>query len=73
MAIDNKTLAEHARQLADQHPGGSPERRAAGCAGVALGTTRSVTAARTALREHLTGDVLDRALRVLDDISGGDR
>lgn len=66
---DTKALAEQARTEADQHPAGSLARRGAACVGVVLSTCRSVRTARTALAEHLTGDVLTAALQVLDRLA----
>ena len=42
-------LADRARQLAEQHPPRTPERRAAAAVYVALTTTRTTEAARRAL------------------------
>jgi len=42
-------LADRARQLAEQHPPRTPERRAAAALYVALTTTRTADAARRAL------------------------
>jgi hypothetical protein len=47
--VTNKQLAEAARQAAEQHPARTPERRAAAALWVALGDTKTPSAARTAL------------------------
>ena len=49
MAARLAELAAAARAEADRHPPGSLERRAWACVGVALGTARTVPAARTTL------------------------
>lgn len=71
MATSNGALAAQCRTLADTHPTGSLDRRAAACAGVALGSTSSLTAARRALDEHLgeDPDFLAACHRVLDEVA----
>jgi hypothetical protein len=56
VTADNKALAARARELADQYPGGSLERRASACAAVALDASRTITGARKVLNEDL-GDI----------------
>ena len=48
-APDNKALGASARAMADRAPAGSIDRRAYGCAAVALSTTRTIPAARKVL------------------------
>lgn len=45
----NPAIAEQARTIADQAPGGSLTRRAAGCVAVAYSTTKTPAHARKAL------------------------
>ncbi len=52
-------LADRARQLAEQHPARTPERRAAAALYVALTTTKTTDAARRALGTF--GDLATRA------------
>ncbi|GAA2990476.1 hypothetical protein GCM10017559_08120 [Streptosporangium longisporum] len=49
MTTPNTAIADRARQLADQAPGGSLARRTAGCVVVAYSTTRTPEHARKVL------------------------
>lgn len=64
-APSNALLAERARQVAEQHPPRSPERRAAAEAWVALATTGSIEAARGVLRGCADASVRYAATRLL--------
>ena len=66
----NRTLAARARGIAASAPPG-PQRIAAGCAAVALATTRTVAAARAALSgQYLRPEVRAAALQLLGELSG---
>ena len=65
----NKVLARRAREIAARAPDGSADRRAYGCAGVALATTASVAAARRALADECPDLVKAAALAALDQIT----
>jgi hypothetical protein len=64
----NQQLAGRARDLADRAPRGSLERRAAGCVAVALGTTRSIAAARKVLDDIDQADIRGRAGALLAEL-----
>lgn len=67
---DIRALADEASGYADQHPPGSLGRRAWACVAVALGTTRTLAAARRALVEGVRPPEVRRAaLRALDAIA----
>ena len=68
----NRQAANRARVLAAGAPPGSLERRAAGCCAVALGTTRTITAARDVLAGwDGPADVRAAALRLLENLTNG--
>lgn len=69
----NRDLAELARQLAGRAPRGSLERKAYGCAAVALSTTGTLAAARRALGDVGPADVQAAALTVLEQLVSGRR
>ncbi len=72
-ATPNADLAARARQLANAAPGGSIERKAAGCASVALHTTRSIAGARRALAGwDVPADVTAAAVTLLDELTRGE-
>jgi G:T/U-mismatch repair DNA glycosylase len=68
----NATLADEASKLADRAAAGSLERRAAGCAAVALRTTRSLDGARRALQTVRDADVRAAAAGLLDQLASND-
>jgi hypothetical protein len=65
----NRQLAARARDLADHAAPGSTERRAAGCAAVALGTTSTTDAARRTLGHLWQADIRTAALAILDQLT----
>ena len=66
----NRQLAARARGIAASAPPG-PQPIAAGCATVALATTRTTAAARAALiGQYLRPEVRAAALRLLGELSG---
>jgi hypothetical protein len=66
----NRILAVRARDLADQALPGTLARKAAGCATVALATTRTVAAARAVLAAgRLDDDVRQAAIELLGQLS----
>ena len=65
----NKLLAERARQIAGRAPAGSPDRRAYGCAAVALATTSTLTAARRVLADDCPDTTKAAALKALDTLT----
>jgi len=65
----NKVLAERARQLAGQAPAGSPDRRAYGCAAVALATTSTLAAARRVLADDCPDIAKAAALAALGQLT----
>lgn len=65
----NRNLAERVRQLADWAPNGSLERKAYGCAAVALSTTGTIAAARRVLGDVGQADVQAAALAVLEQLA----
>lgn len=66
---DVKALAGQARELAAAALPGSLERKAAGCCAVALGTTRTLKAARQALDDVPLVDVRDVASALLNHLT----
>lgn len=64
----NRQLAARARDIAGRAPRGSLERKAAGVLAVALGTTRSATAARKVLGEVDQDDIRNRAGALLGEL-----
>ena len=64
----NPAVADHARLLADQAPGGSLTRRAAGCVVVAYSTTRTPEHARKVL-DGLDDELRDACHTLADDIT----
>ncbi|MGC5012564.1 hypothetical protein ACLQ2R_17510 [Streptosporangium sp. DT93] len=59
MTPDNAAIADRARELADQAPGGSLTRRTAGCVAVAYSTTKTDVHVRKVLNgvpEHLRAE-----------------
>ena len=66
----NAALAGQARELAALAVAGSLDRRAYGCAAVALSTTGTLGAARKALAFVTLADVRDAALLALDGLTG---
>jgi hypothetical protein len=68
----NRALANRARAIAASAEPSSSTRRAAGCCAVALGTTRTVAAARAVLAGwDGAADVRAAALRLLEDLTNG--
>lgn len=67
--MTNADLADRARQLAAKAPNGSPERKAYGCAAVALSTTGSLAAARKVLAADCPPEVQAAALEALDQLT----
>jgi len=65
----NRDIAGRARQLADKAPGGSMDRRAYGCAGVALSTTGTIAAARKVLGLVRPAEVQAAAMAALDQLA----
>lgn len=65
----NQPLAATARETASRAPGGSLDRRVYGVLAVALGTTRTIAAARKALSDVRPDDVRAAALTALDDLA----
>ena len=70
MALSNTALAVEARALAAAAPLGSLDRRAYGCAAVALSTTGTPATARKALAFVTLADVRTAALLALDGLTG---
>ena len=66
-----RELAERARQLAAAAPNGSLERKAYGCAAVALSTTGTLGAARRVLGFVRQVDVQAAAIRMVDVLVEG--
>jgi hypothetical protein len=66
--VTNEQLADHLRQLAEQHPPRTPERRAAAACWVALTTTKSIEAARRALATFGDPETRLAAARLLDQL-----
>jgi hypothetical protein len=71
--IGNRQLAALARDLAAGAPGGSLDRKAAGCCAVALGETKTVAAARKVLAAVEMVDVRDAANELLDRLAARDQ
>jgi hypothetical protein len=73
-AVTNRQLAEAARLVAEQHAPRTPERRAAAALWAALGDTKTLTAARTALGTfadpQTTADALELLGRLGHEIAG---
>jgi hypothetical protein len=65
----NAQLAARARELAARAPAGSLDRRACGCAAVALATTSTPGAARKVLTDDCPDVVKAAALAVLDQFA----
>ena len=65
----NADLAKRAREQASQAESGSLDRRAYGCAAVALATTRSLTAARQALAGVHPPELATMARKYLDELA----
>lgn len=61
--------AAQARQLAAAAPGGSLDRKAYGCAAVALATTRTLVAALAALDDVTDDAVRAEAVRVVRELT----
>jgi hypothetical protein len=66
----NKALARRAREIAARAPDGSADRRAFGCASVALATTASVAAPRRSLADECPDPVKAAALAALEQLTG---
>ena len=64
----NRALARRAREIAARTPDGSQDRRAFGCAAVALSTTASAAAARRALADECPDIVKAAALAALNQL-----
>lgn len=69
----NQVLAGRARELAARTPNGSPDRRAFGCAAVALTTASSFTAARKVLEADCPDIVRAAALEALNTLTRSGR
>lgn len=69
MVIANRELAERSRAVAAKAPNGSIERKAWGCAYIALSTTGTLTAAQKALGDVGQADVQAAALDVLGQLA----
>jgi hypothetical protein len=67
--VGNRLLAARASDLAGRAPRGSLECKAAGCAAIALGETRTIPAARRILADVGNGDVRAAALQLLDQLA----
>jgi hypothetical protein len=65
----NRTLAARAQDLASRAPAGSAQRKAAGCAAIALGETRTIPAARKILAGVGNADVRQAAVSLLDELA----
>jgi hypothetical protein len=68
-AVTNAELAARARQLADRAARGSLKRKAAGCAAVALGDSRTLATARKILALLWQDDVRLAALDLIDQLA----
>ena len=66
--MTNADLADRARQLAAKAPNGSPERKAYGCAAVALSTTGSLAAARKVLAADCPPEVQAAEIKKMQEI-----
>jgi hypothetical protein len=65
----NAGLAARSRDLAAKAPNGSPDRRAYGCAAVALANTSTLSAARKVLAAECPGFVKAAALAALEQLA----
>jgi hypothetical protein len=66
---NNREFADRESAVCRKAPGGSLERRAAGCVAVAAGTAATVAAARQALQGIGLADVREAALMLLEDLA----
>jgi hypothetical protein len=68
MTAANRDLAAHARQLAAAAPRGSLDRKAAGCAAVALAESKTIDGARRVLALLWQADVRQAAEQLVGQL-----